>query len=75
MPHTRYRGPPMTLANMRENGESSVGLATALDQPVDAIADRKERKSSASDRPWRAMCFMPAVSIPIPISASVISVS
>ena len=30
MPPNRYRGPPMTLANRRENGEHSLSVTCAL---------------------------------------------
>jgi hypothetical protein len=30
MPHNRYRGPPMTLANMRENGVRSLSVTCEL---------------------------------------------
>jgi hypothetical protein len=30
MPHNRYRGPPMTLANMRENGVRSLSITCEL---------------------------------------------
>jgi hypothetical protein len=45
MPHSRYRGPPMTLANMRENGVRSLSVTCQLCHreavmSVDAFDDR-----------------------------------
>ena len=43
MPHARYRGPPMTLANMRENDVRHASCATTKLMNVDARYDDRMR--------------------------------
>jgi hypothetical protein len=52
MPPNRYRGPPMTLANMRERSRSCHGLLSPLEEwdlPHSAVALRAASRSQAAD--------------------------
>jgi hypothetical protein len=56
---TYLAGPTRLPGKRFRDAPNSLGLSTTPYQPIDTIADCKERKSGSSDRTWSTMKIVP----------------